>query len=286
MESHRDCAASFLAAILTVLAGSAESDSAQAGEHKVTPARRETRVGTAAEHRNVELFRAIQAGHVEVTLVPKNANRSTVLVKNKSNKPLRIKMPEAFVGVPVLAQVGDVGGGGLDRGRGGSDSSTNQSFGGGFGGGLGGRGGGGFFNVRPDTVRKIKVDTVCLEHGKRDPNPRVAYVLKPIESYTKVKTVIELCKMLGRGEIDQHAAQAVAWHLTDSLSWQQLATKVRIRHLTGSAELWFGHRDLIRAGQIVAELKRRVTDETNTRSPGDIEAEDPYGRFGSTISCI
>ena len=36
------------------------------------------------------------------------------LIENKTTKPLTVKMPDAFAGVPVLAQVG--GGGGTDRG--------------------------------------------------------------------------------------------------------------------------------------------------------------------------
>ncbi len=40
---------------------------------------------------------------------------------------------------------------------------------------------GGFFNVKPGKVGKLRVPTVCLEHGKPDPNPRMAYKLVPIE---------------------------------------------------------------------------------------------------------
>ena len=30
-------------------------------------------------------------------------------------------------------------------------------------------------NVAPEGVRKLQVATVCLEHGNKDPNPRVPY---------------------------------------------------------------------------------------------------------------
>ena len=36
-------------------------------------------------------------------------------------------------------------------------------------------GGGGFMSVAPEQVSKLKVTTVCLEHGKPDPNPKMAY---------------------------------------------------------------------------------------------------------------
>ena len=58
-----------------------------------------------------------------------------------------------------------------------------------------GGGMGGMFNVAPERVRKFKVGTVCLEHGKKDPNPRVPYELRPIESFTSNTKVHELCAM-------------------------------------------------------------------------------------------
>ena len=53
-----------------------------------------------------------------------------------------------------------------------------------MGGGMMGGMGGGFFDVAPDRVGKIKVITVCLEHGKDDPNPRVPYELRPVDAFT------------------------------------------------------------------------------------------------------
>ena len=237
---------------------------------------------TANPAKQVEFFRAKDAGDIEVKLIPKDASKATVLIRNKIDQPLRIKLPEAFAGVPVLAQIGGVGGGGL--GGGGLGGGGNQGLGGGLGGGgggfggggVGGGGGGGFFNVAPDRVGKIKVATVCLEHGKRDPNPRVAYDLKPIEALTDKADVIELCKMLGRREIDQVSAQAAAWHLTDGLSWEQLAHKVKARHLNGSIELYFSRQHVARAMQIAAEASRRAgasatasRNETPIASPGE-----------------
>ena len=55
----------------------------------------------------VEMFQAIKAGDLDVRLIPKNATRSTILVRNNTNKPLRIRMPAAFAGVPALAQAGN-----------------------------------------------------------------------------------------------------------------------------------------------------------------------------------
>jgi hypothetical protein len=215
---------------------------------------------------SVEMFAAIKAGDIEVKMIPKDTTESTVLITNKSGKPLSIKLPEAFAGVPVLAQM--LGGG---LGAGGIGGGGNQGVGGGFGGAGGaggGLGGGGFFNVAPDKVGKIKVTTVCLEHGKADPNPRIPYEIRPIESFTDKADVIEMCKMLARGEIDQGSAQAAAWHLANGLTWEQLAGKIGKRHFNGSTESFFTREQILRGMKIAAEAGHRAKEQ-KVVSPGD-----------------
>lgn len=229
----------------------------------------------------VELFAAMEAKQVAVKLIPKNAEQATVVIHNRTDKPLSIQLPEAFAGLPVLAQNQNAGGANPNRnvGGGGGNNNANQGFGGGMGGmgmGMGGMGMGGFFNVGPDRVGKIKVQTVCLEHGKEDPNPRVPYELRPITSFTQKAELIEMCKMLGRGEIDQVSAQAAAWHLSDGLTWDQLAQKVKIRHLNGQTEMYFSSSQLQQAMQAVRAASERTRDET----PGAVPTTSP----GETLS--
>jgi hypothetical protein len=235
-------------------------------------------VENASEPVAVDLFQAMEAGDLEVKLIPKDSTQSTVLIENKSDRPLRIRLPEAFAGVPVLAQDFGNDRGGL--GRGGGNNNSNQSFGGGMGGmggmGMGMGGMGGMFNVAPAAVRKLKVKTVCLEHGKPDPNPRIPYALKPLESVTQDGKVIELCKMLGRNEIDQHAAQAAAWHLTDGLTWPQLLAKIKVRHLNGATETYFTRRDLNRAMLVVQEAGRRSEEQSGSKSPVETSSATYY----------
>jgi len=140
-------------------------------------------------------------------------------------------------------------------------------------GGMGGMGGG-FFNVAPQKVGKIKLNTVCLEHGKKDPNPRVAYEIKPLESFTDDPRVYELCSMLGRGEIDQRSAQVAAWHLQNGLSWPELAGK-HIKHLNGVYEPYFTRAQIVRGMRIVSEAKHRA-ETRSKKSPG--------GRENRTVS--
>src|SRR4030042_731317 len=108
------------------------------------------------DHKTVEMFQAIKDGQINVKLIPKDSTECGVLVENKTKQPLNVKLPEAFAGVPVLAQVGGAGvnnpggwgGGGNNRNW--NNNSGNQGFGGGMGMGGMGMGGMGMWNVPPD----------------------------------------------------------------------------------------------------------------------------------------
>lgn len=176
----------------------------------------------AAQPMQVEMFQAMQDHQLEVKFIAKSDHAARVLLTNKTKQPLSVKLPEAFVGAPVLAQFGGGGRGG--GGRSSSSSSGNQSSGGGFGGG-GMGGGGGMFSIPPEQTGKIDVATVCLDHGLRDPSSSKPYEIVPAEGHVNNPAVIELLKAFGRGELEQGAAQAAAWHLNSNVSWQELAAK-------------------------------------------------------------
>jgi hypothetical protein len=222
----------------------------------------------------VELFTAMEAGDIEVKLIPKDDKGGNITIKNKTDKPLTIKVPEAFAGVPVLAQGlgGGLGGcpGGL--GGGGGGGNQNQGFGGGMMGGMGMGGmgmggmGGGFFNVAPDKATKIKFAAVCLDHGLEDPNPRIEYKLVPIEEYAKDPAITEVIKLMVSGKLDQHSAQAAAWHLQNGLSWEELAKKIGAKHLNGSVESYFTPAHLQRALTATRFAKERVEKAAETKT--------------------
>ena len=228
----------------------------------------------------VEMFAAISDGQLKVQLIPKDATRANVIFRNQTDQPLRLRLPEAFAGVPVLAQAGFGGGGGGGFGGGGGGQ---QSFGGGMGGGGFGGGGGGFFQVAPGAMKKVKVATVCLEHGKKDPNPKIAYEIKPIASFTTDQRVHQVCSLLGQGKMDQPTAQAAAWHLTDGLTWEQLAQKVKIRHLNGSTEMYFSPRQVTNAARLVSFVTALVKaeEESKRTSPGE-QPEQPHDAVTAT----
>jgi len=226
------------------------------------------------DHKTVEMFDAIDKGQIEVKLIPKDSRQSQVLVENKTDKPLNVKLPEAFAGVPVLAQAGaGLGAGGGNR-RNNNRGGGGQGFGGGFGGmggmGMGGMGMGmGMFNVPPEKVGKFKVTTVCLEHGKPEPRPAMQYEIKPIDSFTDKQEVHELCRMLGSGKINQRAAQVAAWHLNNQMSFQELAAK-RLRFANGTSCPYFTPQEL-RAGMQLTVMATRLAEERR-KSPGENQA--------------
>ncbi len=244
-------------------------------------------------HATVEMFEAIKAGQVEVQLIVKDSTQANVLLTNKTDKPLNVKLPEAFAGVPILAQFGGgglggggfggggqggFGGGGLGGG-GGSQGIGGGLGGGGLGGGGGGLGGGGFgggggggglFNVAPEKVGKLKVACMCLEHGKKEPQASIKYEIKPIESFTDKPAVHELCKMLGSGQISQRAAQAAAWHLNNNMTWDVLAAK-KIEHLGGApSQPYFSPQELQAAIGIAAKAESLAKENKGPKkSPGE-----------------
>lgn len=238
----------------------------------------------------VDVFEAIEQKLVEVRLVAKDSTQCNVVVKNKTDKPLTIRMPEIFAGVPVLAQWGGGVGGGRgygggygDSGYGGGYGGGSQGFGGGGwggggygGGGYGGGGyGGGMWFVPPEKITQAKVPIVCLDYGKPDPTSRVVYEMRPIESYAKSPAVKEVLKMMADGKISQRVAQAAAWHFQNGLSFEKLAS-LEVRSAVGFRRPYFSPVELQAALQVVSEANRivmnRAAETPESVSPGELEA--------------
>ena len=219
---------------------------------------------------SVEMFDAIDHGEVEVIIRATSASKSNLIVKNTTDKPLAIVMPEAFSAVPVLRQgFGGQGGFGGGGGRG--------------GGGLGG--GGGVFNIPAGRLGKVSVNTVCLEEGKPDPKSRIEYKIQPLADLNDDPKIFEMVRMLANDEIAQPAVQAAAWNVTDGLSWQELLVKNRVELMDGSFERYF-HPDHVRLAQQVvtvsgqraearAELeKQKESEETPESSYTSAETDN------------
>ncbi len=235
---------------------------------------------TAAEPPVVrELFSAEAEGLVEIRFIANDSRSAQVILKNTSGKPLSLKMPSAFAAVPVLAQMGMGGMGGMGgmNGMGGGGmggGGMGQGMGGGFGGGgMGGMGGGGMggmggmgmggmpaggaFSIPPEKSKTVKVTTVCLEHGKKEPTNRMKYKLVALDSFSTDPALRAILEGLGRGEVTQKVAQAATWHVANGLSWEQLAAK-KIDRLGRPDDAWFTHGELSLAHRVAAVAAERA----------------------------
>jgi hypothetical protein len=125
-------------------------------------------------------------------VIPQSQFGGKVLITNTTNTPVSVKVPEAVVGVQVFPQALGGGMGGLGGGMGGMGGGMGgmggmgggQMMGGGMGGGMaGGMGGGGmgglgggaaggagFFSIPAERTVSVPMTSVCLEHGKANPN--------------------------------------------------------------------------------------------------------------------
>ncbi|HUG93485.1 MAG TPA: hypothetical protein VML55_21780 [Planctomycetaceae bacterium] len=210
----------------------------------------------------VELFAGMEDGRLDVTVIAKNANGGNLLIENTTDKPLTVEMPEAFVGVQVLKQFG---GGGMGGGGGGQTQAFGgggDGGGGGFDGGMGG-GGGGFFSIPPEKIVRFPYKSVCLDHGLPEPHPRIEYRLVRVEDYSSNPALGELLKLVARPGVDHQALQAAAWHLSDEMSWQELAAK-SIRRLGGFGRQPYFQPQQLRQAQWLVALSQSLAKEDGT----------------------
>lgn len=232
---------------------------------KVVPA---AKVDDSLEH--IDLFAGIEQGVLEVKMLPQDALGGNLLIENKGAKPLNVDFPLAFIGKQVLKQFpaqqpGAANGGPGAGGPGGQPGGGGgaQVLGGGLGqgqangavGNPGGAGPGagnarnGFFSVPTDKIIRVAYRSVCLEHGKPDPTPRMTYRIGKVEEFNDDPVLTETLKLVASGEQDPQAGQAVAWHVANKLSWKQLTEKT-IPHIGRPATRYFTAETLTRAKQL------------------------------------
>ncbi|MEX2186592.1 MAG: hypothetical protein WD875_07355 [Pirellulales bacterium] len=220
------------------IAAPREKSSAAAGETaKVDAAKVDTAAGEA-----IDVFDAIKSEQVDVKFIAVSANKANLIVENKTKKPLTIKLPEAFAGVPVLAQFA---------------AGAGQDVGG---------GGGPAFNIAPEKTHKVELAVLCLDHGKPDPTARMPYELKPISAVSDKPEVSALLVRYGKGDVATKAAQAAAWHLENGMSWQELAGK-NIEDPRGLKSPYFTKREIAQ-GMKLADGAVAFAKEHAAGAPG------------------
>ena len=226
-------------------------------------------------------FEAMDSGDMDVKIILRDSTRGNVIVRNKTDKDLLVRLPNTFAAVPVLGQgmggMGGMGGGGMGgggMGGGGAQAGGGGMGGGGMGGGGmggGGMGGGGMFRIAPEKQRKLPVQIVCLEHGKSDPNPKLNYKMVPLTQFSDDPQIAVVCEKLGNGEVTQKVAQAASWHIMDKLSWMELAHKNSVESKYTGNVRWFSPVELRFAQTLVsyaasltaAESRQMVAEDTS-----------------------
>ncbi len=276
-----------LTGLLTVsLLGSASTAEAA---RKKTPKKPVVKAAPAIPNApKVDLFEGMKSGDLKTKVVAYDPFSAKVLIENKTDKPLNVKFPKALVAAPVLPQFGGgmggggmggggMGGGGMGGMGGGMGGGGGQMMGGGMGGGMGGMGGGmggmgggmggmggggmgGMFSVPPEKIVSVNLNTVCLEHGKDDPNVGMQYQLLPLSSVSQDPVLSELLAAVGTGKVDRQAAQAAAWHRANNMSWLQLATKDQ--GVEGSSS-YFSAEELAAAAELLAIAEQQVDYQNN-----------------------
>ena len=247
----------------------------------------------------VEFFKGMEDGQLETRFVPKDASGGFLLVTNTTGEPVTVDLPDAFVAVQVLKQMGGMGMGGGGMGGGGMGGGQqggggNQNAGGGMGGGgmggggmggggmggMGGggqQGGGGFFSIPPERTVRVPYVSACLNHGKPDPSARLEYKLVPVDKYTDDKVLAELIRMVGTGKVNQHSAQAAIWTRTDNMSWEALAAK-NVRGIL-SVQYYFNAQTIQEGQLLMAAAEGSVREKSQeTETPESNEGGSPRVR--------
>lgn len=214
-----------------------------------------------------DLFLAIKEGKVEARVVARDPHHVRVFLKNPAKIPLTVKLPEVIAARPVLAQnFFNPAGNGQAQGFNTSSSTSGMQAPQAVGGATPGSSSrnGTIFNIPPESVRELRLDTVCLEHGRPNPKSSVTYELARLEDVCKEPAVESLLVRYGRGDLDRDVVQVAAWSLANGLAWrdlEQMTVPVAInavRRVYSADQLQAARRLVEAARQEVATRKKPV----------------------------
>jgi hypothetical protein len=244
----------------------------------LSPVRGESSPAAAEAVESKDLFDAMQDGTVEATFVARNSQKGRIIMKNKTGKPVSIEIPDAFIGVP-MAQMGGMGGGGgmMGGGGGGQQQSVGGGGGGGRGGGRGGGGGGrrggGGFNIPPESIKRVDVPLLCLDHGLKEPSSSKPYAIRPIENFIKDPALIKIVAAYAADELPPGAAQAAVWNVNSEVGWDELASKLTGTKRNINREPYFSRDEIQGAMAIVAEARQLTAGEKVEPRPFKLPGE-------------
>jgi len=181
---------------------------------------------------------------------------SMVRIKNSTEQPITVRLPEAFVGEPVP----------YDRGQSGYTQTVGGSFYDETPGAMSREDDAATLRVEPGKEVELPVRTVCLDPGLPPPRPDLPYQMRPIKSHAANPALRELCRMLRRPGTNQNAAQAAAWYLDDGLSWAALGA-LRTPSPQGRLIPVFTSSDIRQAKQLAAKAISLAQQRQRRRDP-------------------
>ncbi len=206
-----------------------------------------------------DIFGAIQRELVEVKVIARDEKRVSLQIKNKTDKPVQLRVPDAFAVVPVLAQFQPQGL--FDQGANrGARNPQVLGVGGPRNGNLNNRPNlfpGAVFNVPPGKVIRKRLTSVCLQYGLPEPNPRHAYEIKQLEDVSQSDELQYLLSAVGRGEVSQKIGQIAAWHLTDQMSWQELS-RLTFSLANGRKHLRYSRSEVAQAKSVLERIRKHA----------------------------
>jgi hypothetical protein len=242
----------------------------------------------SAEPREVEFYSALQEQMVDVQVVPSSYSSLAMRVRNNTQQPLKVRLPDAFAAVPAarmqarqMMQMQGV------------PASLSNIVGEGYGGnsqGLGASLAGPWWGealvqeqpaanapqaqqpapahllLPPGKMLQAQIPCFCLEFGKPDPESRVPYVICPLDELNNRPAVSEVLRQFVPQGINQYVAQLAIWHLATDVPWQMLS-QVQFPRVRGSR----GHRvtpqELLSARQLAAAFWSQARGSSLSEQP-------------------
>ena len=113
----------------------------------------------------------------------------------------------------------------------------------------------------------VKLNTVCLEYGKREPSSRSTYKLVKVEEYSDDQTLHNLLALVATGRVNRDVAQASAWHISSKMSWAELASKVNNKFGAAGPRRLFSDAHLFAAQNVVAMAKAKAKQDKENQPP-------------------
>jgi hypothetical protein len=94
------------------------------------------------------------------------------------------------------------------------------------------------------------------------------YKLVKLEEVDGGTEVEHVCRLLGYNQLNQNVAQAIAWHYTDGLSWNELAHKPRVVSKYTGIELFFSQFEIQAAMRVAGQIEQHVASTSSSAHQG------------------